>query len=169
LVCINGWEKFGYPCSQANRFIDVRLLLNRLHTQDMPAEVREMVARLIDPDDTPYKLTKRGTNAHAALDDPFFDTYRTASLVPTEQPSQVEILGVRDSHVVVSFLANPVEAQILKYACGGGTATTSETQHCAVCRHECGTTMLRVGETENLCGRACYEFKYVFGEKTVYR
>lgn len=170
LICTKGWDHVGYPCDQPNRFIDVRLLLRGLYTKDMPDEVRNMVARLIDPDDTPYKLTRQGTTARDALNDPFFDEYRTASLVPTEPLSQEEILDVRDSHVVVSFLANPAEADMLTLSCGGGGGSTATKEHhCAVCRHKCGTRMLRVGETETLCGRACYEFKYLFGEKTVYR
>jgi hypothetical protein len=116
-----------------------------------------------------YRLTGAGATASDLLDDPFFEPYRTERVLPEGPLTDEEVLSVRDSSVVVSFIAHPVEAELLEAAEMELTARVDmkEPGRCAVC-HGSRVTH-KVGETELLCSYACYEFRYLFGNATVYR
>jgi hypothetical protein len=119
-----------------------------------------------------YGRTKGKENSHKvasdALDDPFFDAYRTEAILPERELTDEEVLSVRDSHVVVSFLANPAEADLIEPGEMHLDAKRGLSQ-CSVCRSQQRGVTLRVGDSELLCAKSCYEFKYLFGEKTVFR
>jgi hypothetical protein len=118
-----------------------------------------------------YRFWELGTVASDVLEDDFFTPYRTEEILPARQLADEEVLSIRDSHVVVSFLENPVEADLLSASemelSSGGRGTPSHSRRCRVCHRKSVTH--RVGEDEFLCSLACYEFKYLFEGKTVYR
>ena len=79
-------------------------------------------------------------------------------------------MSVKDHHIVVSFLANPKEAdELTTVDLGAGISMPCESPvACPVC-HQTLPLTHTVGATEKFCGLACYEFKYLFAGKTVYR
>jgi serine/threonine protein kinase len=105
------------------------------------------------------------------LDDPFFDLYRTEAVLPNRTLTDEEVLSERDSHVVVSFLVDPLEAEMLETREMTLDASSSKRtlSQCSVCHASHRDMTHRVGENELLCGLSCYEFRYLFQGKTVFR
>jgi hypothetical protein len=118
-----------------------------------------------------YKFRERGSTASDVLDDAFFAQYRTAQVLPQRELSDDDVLGVRDRHVVVSFLEHPEEAEQLEdlgLAARAG-ASKKRRPRCAVCKRRRVALSVPKDGGIYLCGEACYEFRYLFGGKTVYR
>jgi len=114
-----------------------------------------------------YRFREQGSTASDVLDDEFFAPYHTGQVLPQRDLDDDEVLGVRDRHVVVSFLAHPEEAEQLEDL--GAPLVTKSRPRCAVCKRRRVALSVPKDGGIFLCGEACYEFRYLFGGKTVYR
>ncbi len=105
-----------------------------------------------------FRVPRAGdVTASDALNHAFFDAYRQRDEVPERQLDEREILDRQAHRVVVSFLAQSDEAQMRLASARDVTEVGSR---CTVCGG---------AATGAYCGAACYEFRHVFGEKTVFR
>jgi hypothetical protein len=110
-----------------------------------------------------YRMDEEGVIAATptdVLNDPFFDEYKLDILVPDHTIPPEEIYSIKSDHVVVSFITHPEEAVMLSSSGGVGS------ERCAVCN---SPTPKHIAGDDLLCGGACYDFKYLFDCKTVYR
>lgn len=117
-----------------------------------------------------YRYRDSGTTVTDALNDEFFQEYRTNQVLPDRSLTEEEVLGERDRHVVVSFVQHPEEAIQLELGAsiGASIGASSTRSRCTVCGLSNSAKFGAAGDVR-LCGKACYEFKYIFGGKTVFR
>lgn len=111
-----------------------------------------------------YRARQTGSTASDVLDDVFFSGYQTMEVLPEGPLKESDIVSVRDQHAVVSFVTHPEEEQHLSSL----QASASLAGCCSVCRAP-SVTLQTKESGDAFCGRACYEFKYLFGGATVYR
>lgn len=110
-----------------------------------------------------YRRWVNGSVASDVLNDPYFNAYKTRSLLPLRQLTNEEILDVQNHSAVVSFLAHAEEAEMRQEY----TVETMLQSRCDVCNRV--NVSLEVAGGERVCNWACYEFRHLFGGKTVYR
>ena len=152
------WRAVNYNITAGNYFQcpTVQTLLRMTGTYDYKGVLHKGVfVYRYDEDDG-------DANASDVLNDAFFDSYRMDSLVPDYGITQDEIYSVKDRHAVVSFITHPSEAVMLSSSSHQGGSL-----RCSVCN--AGDVTHIAGNNDPLCGKACYEFKYYFQGKTVYR
>jgi hypothetical protein len=94
--------------------------------------------------------------------------------VQAQPLSPDQALDMQREHVVVSFIQYAEEVEQpggleLSAAEGVASSTMSHPQRCTVCNAPRATLEVPSDPSVRLCGRACYEFRYVFGERTAYR
>jgi hypothetical protein len=153
--------KGGYDLATVNQGIDVHVLLHSLYRVVTLPLVREMIARVLpNHQKEAYKLRKNAPTPTDVLNDYFFKTYNVKKMLPDEA-TKSDILAMKKTAVVVSFLYDAAEAEML---IAGNLHGHSG---CSVCRST--NVKYRVGDNEMFCDVACYEFRYVFEGKTAFR
>jgi len=164
LVCLFGCGDGTFDFCANNRVNDILKLFCEISGKGvLYGEVRDLFLR--------YRDSNRHWNASHMLDDPYFSPYTTTNVLPNTSLSEEEILSVKDSHIVVSFLTNPEEVSQPVAADLHSSVSSSSVRvqdRCSVCLQSLPLTH-KVGQSELLCGLACYEFAYLFCGKTVYR
>ena len=107
----------------------------------------------------------KGFNVSEVLGHPFFDSLRRAPLSHSE--------GERGKDdLVVSFFTPTGEERMIRRLSAGVAATTTATPDilfCVVCGEEAKHYNTEGDKIVPICGGMCAEFKYLYGEKTVYR
>jgi hypothetical protein len=121
-----------------------------------------MIARVLpNHQKEAYKLRDRAPTPTDVLNDYFFKSYNVKKMLPDEA-TKSDILAMKKTAIVVSFLNDASEAEIL---IAGNLHGHSE--RCSVCRST--NVKYKVGDNEMFCGVSCYEFRYVFDGKTAFR
>jgi hypothetical protein len=152
----------GYNLATVNQGIDVHVLLQSLYRVVTLPLVREMIARVLpNHQKEAYKLRKNAPTPTDVLNDYFFKTYNVKKMLPDEA-TKSDILAMKKTAIVVSFLNDASEAEML---IAGNLHGHSD--RCSVCRST--NVNYRVGDNEMFCDVACYEFRYVFDGKTAFR
>lgn len=103
-----------------------------------------------------YSYSAFGPNCSDALDHAFFEPLRTGSLVD-EATGDAQL---NETHIVVSYVTDNSEAQAL-------LAGSEQSQRCCVCGS--GARAYITKPERQYCGRQCYEFDWLFGQRTAYR
>jgi hypothetical protein len=186
-------QQFYSLCRDAIDWIEVNHIAKTyykdkyLTTQDHPDEgvnaekVREEYIKVgkVGPDNIRYcphlydLLRRRGIFIYKydttdypledVLDHEFFSDYKQEALIVEKdvELTHTQILNVRENNVVVSFLQQTGDAPLMM-ASGGSSSTTT----CSTCK---SPNLTHKANDTYFCGAKCFEFKYIFEGKTVYR
>jgi serine/threonine protein kinase len=126
---------------------------------------------------------EHGTRLNEILDHQFFHPYKVV-FKKNEYAKAEEIIKQREDSVVVSFpvsmeevellTINPPKNTILFESPLMGTDTTTKTTtttnlKCEVCGNHSYNDFYETTNKDRLCSRVCYEFKYIYNLKTVFR
>jgi hypothetical protein len=155
--------KNGYTLNTENRGVDVHVFLKALYKQTKLHSVKEMIARVLpNHEKDAYKYRPNAPTASDVLNDYFFKPYNAKKILSSSTTKE-DVSKVVKNAIVVSFITED-ETNELSLS----SSSTSIRTRCSVCRQQLPLKYY-TGNNDFFCGESCYEFRYLFKEKTVYR